>query len=121
MNEQTSKNKSAASRPAITLMMVLCGLVGAVSMGAANAATADDGVTHVVVRYQPASLSSDSGTRALYRRLVNAAAEACPASAGTRFVSGAVQQCRDQALARAVHQIGSPALAALHAGSSKKG
>jgi len=40
---------------------------------------------------------------------------------GTRFVTSAVQACRNQAVARAVHQIGSPALAALHAGSTKNG
>ena len=121
MNEQTLNNAIAASRPRITLMMVLCGLAGAAAAGAANAATVADDVPSVVVRYQTAGLSTDSGTRALYRRLVNAAEEVCPVSAGTRFVTRAVEQCRDQALARAVQQIGSPALAALHASSSKNG
>ncbi len=119
MNQQTCKNGRAVPRPRTTLMMVLCGVIGAVSMGAAAAATVDGDVPSVVVRYRPASLTTDSGTRTLYRRLVDAAEATCPTSPGTRFVSLAVRECRDQAVARAVRQIGNPGLAALHAGSSK--
>jgi UrcA family protein len=121
MNQQTAKRAASASRPAMTLKMALCGLIGAVSMGAASAATVADEPPSVVVQYRPAALVTDSGTRALYRRLVTAAKEACPTGASSPFVNQAIQDCRDQAVARAVRQIGSPGLAALHAGNTKNG
>ena len=62
----------------ITMAMIACGIVGAAFIGAANAATPDDDVARVTVRYNPQSLETESGARALYSQLVNAAAEACP-------------------------------------------
>jgi UrcA family protein len=115
--------KAAVSRRKVTLLMVLCGVVGGMTAQAASAATpADDDLPRLVVRFPADTLGTDSGAKTVYRRLVRAAEEVCPAvSSASPFVNTAVQACRDQAIARAVHQIGSPRLAALHAASSKSG
>ena len=65
-----------------TALMLLCGIVGAACSGAASAATSDDDVPSVAIHYDPQSLDTDSGARALYRRIVNAAAEVCPELCG---------------------------------------
>jgi len=112
MNERNSHQAIAGRRPAMMLMMLLCGFAGA--------ATPED-VPSTVVRYAPASLATDGGTKALYRRLVKAAEDVCPTPHSSRIIPEAVLECRDQAVARAVQQIGNPALAALHAGIAKRG
>lgn len=120
MNHTLRNNAISAPLPRITRMLLLCGLVGAGSMGAASAATADDDAPRIVVHYYQDSLTTDSGARALYHRLVNAAQEVCPgAPIGSRLLSSAARECRKQSLARAVREINSPRLAALHANSSK--
>ena len=42
MNTQISTNAVTVSRPKVTVMMILCGIVGAGAMGAVSAATTDD-------------------------------------------------------------------------------
>jgi UrcA family protein len=122
MNQDTSTYHAAVSRPKITLMMVLCGLVGAASAGAVSAATLQDDVPSIVVRYQAESLATDEGARALYHRLVRAAEQVCPDQfVGSRLISIAVLRCREQSIARAVHQIDNPRLAAVYATTSKSG
>jgi UrcA family protein len=122
MNTQISTNAVTVSRPKVTVMMILCGIVGAGAMGAVSAATTDDDVPALTVRYNPETLATDSGARTLYRRLVSAAEAVCPAtSAGRPFVSEVVKQCRDAAVARAVHQINSPRLAAVYETRVKRG
>ena len=96
------------SRPGITLAMILCGIVGAAGMAAASAATLDDEAPAVSIKYNPDTLGTEAGARALYRRIVFAAAEVCPNSPGQPFVAGVVRQCRDQAIARAVLRINNP-------------
>jgi UrcA family protein len=109
------------SRPKITLLMLVCGIVSAASIGAVSAATTDDDVPSIAVRYSPQSLATDAGVRALYRRLVTAAAAVCPDSSGHFWVSDAAKQCREQSIARAVHQIDNPRLVELYASSAKRG
>lgn len=122
MNTRISANAVTVSRPKVTVMMILCGIVGAAAMGAVSAATTDDDVPTVTVRYNPENLATDSGARALYRRLVMAAEAVCPATPESRpFLNEAVRHCRDAALARAVHQINSPRLAAVYETSAKRG
>jgi UrcA family protein len=121
MNGQCFNREGVFSRAATaTLMVALGGLFGNVAAGIAGAASMGEG-NSTVVRYRPASLGTERGSKALYRRLVTAAEQVCPAPSGTRLVPAAVQTCRDQAISRAVEQIGSPALAALHAGRVKSG
>lgn len=103
-----------------TALMLLCGIVGAACSSAASAATSDDDVPSVVIHYYPQSLDTDGGARALYRRIVNAAAEVCPAPAGSHFINGDVRRCREQSIARAILTINNPRLAAVYAASSRK-
>ena len=113
---------AAVSRPKITLLMVLCGIVGAASVGSVSAATIDDAVPAITVKYDPQALASDAGARIVYRRLIKAAEMVCPDQAGTYpFVSRATEACRRQAVARAVHDINNPRLAELSTYSSKSG
>jgi UrcA family protein len=123
MNSDASSNQVAVSRPRITLMMVLCGIVSAVSAGAASAATpTDDDVPRIVVQYDSASLATESGARSLYHRLERAAEQVCAAGSVDRpFLRSAVKQCREQSIARAVLQIDNPHLAAVYATSTKRG
>jgi UrcA family protein len=118
MNTETAT--ATVSRPTVTLMMVLCGIVGAASMGAVSAATTDDAVPTIKFRYDPQSLATDSGARALYGRLVKAAEVVCPDPLdGYPFVATSTEQCRQQAIARAVHDINNPRLAGIYTVRSK--
>ena len=121
MTHETSMKQVAVSRPKITLLMVLCGVVGAAASGAVSAASVADDVPRQVVKYSPATLNSDAGVRSLYHRIVKAAEAVCPVTSGTRFVTTSVAECRAQSVARAVQQIDNPRLAALYAASSKSG
>jgi UrcA family protein len=121
MTHETSMKQVAVSRPKITLLMVLCGVVGAAASGAVSAASVADEAPRQVVKYSAATLNSDAGARSLYHRIVKAAEEVCPITPGTRFVTTAVAECRAESVARAVHQIDNPRLAALYAESSKRG
>jgi UrcA family protein len=112
---------AAGSRSAISLIMALCGAVGVAAAGAASAAAQQDDVPRIVVRYSAETLATDSGARKLYEQLVHAAAEVCPADSSSRLVSPVTLQCREQSIARAVHDIGNPRLAAVYATSSKNG
>ena len=121
MTHETSIKQIAVSRPKITLLMVLCGVVGAAAAGAVSAASVVDEVPQRVVKYSPDTLSTDAGVRSLYHRIVKAAEEVCPLPSGSRFVTTAVAECRAQSVARAVHQVNNPRLAALLENNSKSG
>jgi UrcA family protein len=121
MDTQTLKTDLVVSRPRITLMMVLCGIVTASSVGAVSAATTDDDVPRISVKFDPQSLNTDSGARTLYRRIVKAAEIVCPAPSDSRLVATVVQQCRNAAIARAVQAINDPRLAAISAVHLKTG
>jgi len=121
MTHETSMKQAAASRPKITLLMVLCGLVGATASSAISAASVDDDVPRQVVRYSPDTLSTDTGVRSLYHRIVKAAEQVCPVTPGMHFITAPIAECRAQAVARAVHQIDNPRLAELHAANSRSG
>ena len=87
---------------------------------AAGAQSSDNQVRQLAVRYSPASLDTDSGTRQLYARLVSAAGKVCEQPYGL-VTSAAVIDCRKQAVARAVAQIHNSRLAELSAGRAKIG
>src|SRR5260370_8070571 len=101
--------------------MVVCGVVGAAASGAISGGSLADDVPRQVVKYSPDVLNTDAGVRSLYPRIVKAAEEVCPATPGTRFIQKSVAECRAQSVARAVHQIDSPRMAALYAANSKSG
>ena len=122
MSTFTSRSPTAF-RPAGARWILLFGLLAA---GAAFAATpgaaAEPEVSQRVVKYSPDSLSTESGARELYGRLVRAAEDVCPGdSSGRRFLNNAILACRRQAVENAVRAIGSPRLAALHASRSGHG
>ena len=119
MSQHISAKQVAASRPSVTLLMILCGIVGAT---AASAATPNDDVPALKVQYTADTLDTDHGAKVLYTRLVHAAEQVCPADfSGSRLVSSTVQRCRDQAVARAVHQINNSRLAAVYSATTKRG
>ena len=108
-----------AGRRAKIGLLLLGSLAGVM---AAGAATPGNDVPAVVVKYSDQSLATQDGVNQLYRRLMSAARQVCP-EAPIRDL-GAVrqsQQCRDEAVARAIRQIDNPQLAALHASRSKNG
>ncbi len=107
--------------PKITLAMILCGIVSAAGMAAASAATQEANVPSLVVKYDPASLLTDAGAHTVYRKIVAAAEEVCPANSGSVILSAAVHQCRAQSIARAVMEINNSRLAAIHDSASRKG
>jgi UrcA family protein len=119
MTRQTSTKQMIVSRPKITLLMVLCGVVGAAASGAVSAAPAQNDGPGLAIRYSPESLTTDAGVRALYNRIVKAAEGACPVPTGTRVISSTIKECRAQSVARVVHQINNPRLAALLEDNSK--
>jgi UrcA family protein len=111
-----------ASRPKIAVLMLVCGIAGAASIGTANAATDDFGALTTTVQYNPDNLATDSGARHLYQQIVKAAAVVCPQDAShPHWVSTLVQECRQQAVARAVMKINNPKLVAVYSTSSKNG
>lgn len=103
-----------------TSMLLLGGLAGLAAAGAAGAATMPVGALEVVVQFNSDALATESGTRALYRRLESAAERVCPSASNTRLVNHQVQECRKQALTAAVNKIHNQRLAELHAAASSK-
>jgi UrcA family protein len=105
-----------------TAAVILAGAAGlALAAGRASAAAPEDAVPRIVVRYDSGMLATDEGVKQLYRRLNSAAEKVCIDESNNRFVSDAVIACRRQAVARAVHEIGNPHLAALQAARVKSG
>jgi UrcA family protein len=114
-------SRTAGSRARVALVL-LGSLVGVMAAGAAGAAAPDSDVLRVVVKFDDLTLGTDSGVDQLYRRIVSAAKQVCPD--GTMRDLGAhlrAEQCRKQAVARAIQQIDNPRLAMLHAVRSKSG
>ncbi len=107
------------SRPKITLMMLMCGIVSAACVGAVSAATTEDDAMSVTVHFSAQSLDTDSGARSVYHQLVRAAAEVCPQDSSSLLISAAVRQCREESVARAVYKIHNERLAAVYAANTK--
>jgi UrcA family protein len=103
-----------------TTMMLFGGLAGLAVAGTAGALTAALDAPSLVVQYSGDALASDTGTRALYRRLSQAAEQVCPNPSSTRLVSEVVLKCRQEALSAAVSKIHNQRLAALHAARMTK-
>jgi UrcA family protein len=101
-------------------MMLFGGLAGLASAGTAGALSVGLDAPSIVVQYNSDTLATDSGTRALYRRLAQAAEEVCPSPSSSRLVSQLVLKCRQEALTGAVSKIHSQRLAALHASRMTK-
>jgi UrcA family protein len=113
--------RSIGSRARFTLLL-LSGLAGAMAAGAASAASTDNDAPAVTVKYSQESLTTNGGVSDLYRRITFAARQVCPdVSIRDLAAQHRVEQCREQAVAVAIRQIGNSQLAALHANHSKNG
>jgi UrcA family protein len=77
-----------------------------------------DGVRTVAIRFEDLNLQTDAGNARLLSRLHQAAEKVC-GDEDTRLLSvrSAVRECKREAIARAVEQVGSVRLAALHKAS----
>jgi UrcA family protein len=112
--------RAAGPRAKFGLLM-LGSLAGVMAAGAAGAAASDSDVPQVTIKYSDSSLATDQGVYALYRQITSAAKKVCPDESRDLARQLKVEQCRNQAIARAVRQIGNSRLAALYAGHSKNG
>jgi UrcA family protein len=112
----------ATRQRAKVALLVLGSLAGIVAAGVAGAASPAADVSSMVVKYDGASLATDSGVNDLYRRIMFAAKKVCP-DPSIRDLSGQRQAeaCRNQAVSRAIRQIDNSQLAALYASHSKNG
>jgi UrcA family protein len=118
----SSTTASAMRRRAKVALLVLGSLAGTMAAGVASAANPPSDVPSVVVKYDAASLATDRGVNDLYRRITSAARKVCPdASFRDLGAQRQAQECRNQAVARAVSQIDNSQLAALYASQSKNG
>jgi len=114
--------RTPGSRFKFVLGVLAGSLAGAMGTGLASAATSDADVPSIVVRYSGQSLGTESGVQLLYHRIVVAARQVCPEETVRNLAAHAMaQQCRQQAIARAVQQINNPRLAAMHARNTKNG
>jgi|SRR5579864_2551623 len=92
----------------------------------AGTAWADDSAATIVrtvhVRYEDLNLSSQAGSERLYRRIANAAREAC-GEPDPRDLAGwsAARKCESLAVAKAVSDLNSPQLAMVFAAHSRHG
>ena len=92
-------------------------VVGAVAASAAFASPVS--VSSLVVRYEPAALTTDRGVRALYFQISQAAGKVCPSSYSL-LANELVTRCREQAITGAVDKIHNQRLTAVHAAASSK-
>jgi UrcA family protein len=96
-------------------------LLGAISVGTASAGTAD-AAPSIVIKYDPLTLASEAGARAMYVRLERVAQHVCPEASGQNLAAlEAAKSCERQAVARAVRDINNPRLAEVYARSANRG
>lgn len=89
-------------------------LLASPAIAAAASPAAD--VPQVSVPYSDLDLATSAGTRALYQRITSAAQSVCPAYDPRDLEAfAASRECQQQAIARAVRQVGNSHLAAVHA------
>jgi UrcA family protein len=109
-------------RAAIALAALSAGLGGLT--GVASAGVPDESVRTITVSYGDLNLSSDQGSKALYGRIVSAARAVCGADeVNVRDLHALAleQACETRAIARAVHQVNVPTLAALYSAHLTRG
>jgi UrcA family protein len=110
----------AAGPRAKLALLIMGSLAGILAAGAAGAANLDTDVPSIVVKYDAASLATDQGVNDLYRRITFAARKVCPGAAMIDLsAQRLVDECRNQAVSRAIRQIGNSQLAAMYANHMK--
>ena len=102
---------------AAPMLTVIAACLAIGTLGTARAAEPS-----VKVSYQDLNLSTEQGSQALYARIASAARAVCAAE-DIRDLRArpAIEACREQAIARAVHSVDSPRLAALYAAHLQRG
>jgi UrcA family protein len=109
------------TRSAFLTALTACIAIGACA-AAARAGEPSATAPTVKVAYGDLNLATDSGNSALYARLEKAAAKVCVVSDIRDLAAVAAKAaCEHQAIARAVSQINSPRLAALHSARAPRG
>ena len=110
------------ARGAKVAMLLLGGLAGLAAAGVAGASVSNNDVSRIVVKYSRESLSTDSGVNQLYSRIKYAAKQVCPDASGRDLgAQQRVQDCRREAVARAIRNIDNSRLAALYASRTRNG
>lgn len=100
-------------------MLVVGGLTVAAASAAA-ASPADRDTPTVIIHYTTASLATDSGVHALYRRIEMAAEKVCPREpANSQLPTEALIKCWHDTIAVAIARINNQRLATLYAANSK--
>jgi UrcA family protein len=97
------------------------GIIAAAAVGASAAGTPAADAPSVVVHYADLNLATEQGARALYQRIAIAAWNVCPVEDNRDLRAAAERRtCREQAIARAVRDVGTPLLAAVYADHWKR-
>jgi len=107
-------------------LSLVAALAGVVLTSAAAVAKADtaaaDGVPALAVKYRNSDLSTREGSLLVYKRITTAASQVCSVAdhqdiaAFTKY-----QACKRAAIERAVNELQSPQLAAVHSDHTRKG
>jgi UrcA family protein len=107
--------------PPVVAAAALIGVLAVLPANAGENANPNQ-APQAIVKYADLDIESDAGALALYRRIASAAHEVCPDN-GTRDLRRwqAARECRDQAMARAISQVGSVRLAAIRAARARVG
>lgn len=106
-------NRSRALTSLAALGVLTTATLLAPTLASAGQPAAD--VPQTAVNYSFSDLASDQGTRALYQRIRRAAQAVCPGYDPRDLTAFAAnRECEQQAIARAVRQIGNDRLAAVH-------
>jgi UrcA family protein len=101
------------------LMPLICGL-GVAAANTAGASPADRDTPTVIIHYTTASLATDSGVHALYRRIEMAAEKVClNEPANSRLPNEALIKCWHDTITAAIARINNQRLAILYAANSK--
>lgn len=110
-------NPNASHRPrAFIAALAALGVFGAAALASPAVASADANGFETNVYFTAQQLSTEQGTRAVYRRIVRAAEEVCPGSDSLYpDVVNKSKECQRAAIARAIGMIGSARLAAVDA------
>lgn len=117
--------KTVSNRVNSRRLTVLAGCLLAGTLSVAQAASpeaTDAGVPTLVVSYGDLNLSTTEGNATLLQRITTAARRVCPLEDSRNLARAAYSNsCRAEAVARAVHDVNSPQLAALYAVRSNRG
>jgi UrcA family protein len=104
--------------------IAVAAMLGAGASGyAALSAAADPETRSTIVKYDDLNLANPQGAAALYRRIVAAAHQVCDAFDDQQRFPGLqadVKACLQQAISRAVTEIGSPELVSVYNANNRE-